>query len=145
MSAAQAAELAGSAGDRGRCQAPELEQVVSGRDELPFGRAGRQAAALEAVDTPQDLGVGKDGLDDLLSAAIERLAFGGAKDVFDSSGLGALSWREPAWCGARTRFGRNDRLDFLVAQPGDLGRVPIAAVGEHDLQLLVDTGGGQDA
>jgi hypothetical protein len=74
VSAAQAAELAGSAGDRGRCQAPELEQVVSGRDELPFGRAGRQAAALEAVDTPQDLGVGKDGLDDLLSAAIERLA-----------------------------------------------------------------------
>lgn len=66
MSAAPAAGVTGSGGDRGWCQAPELEQVVTWRDELPFGRAGRQAAALEAVDTPQDLGVGEDGLDDLL-------------------------------------------------------------------------------
>jgi hypothetical protein len=33
--------------------------------------------------------MGEDGFDDLLSAAIERLAFGGTQDAFDAPGLGA--------------------------------------------------------
>jgi hypothetical protein len=40
--------------------------------------------------------------------------------------------------------GGNDGCESLLAQSADLGRVPIAAVGQHDLQFLVDAGGTQD-
>ena len=52
-------------------------EIVSGGDELPFCGAGGQAAALEAIDPPQELGVGEDRFDDLLPAAVERPAFAG--------------------------------------------------------------------
>src|SRR3954447_9131219 len=80
-----------SGGDRGGRQTPELEDVVGGGDELPFGGAGGQAASLEAVDPPQGLGVGEDRLDDLLAAAIKRLALGRVEDPFDALGLGPLT------------------------------------------------------
>ena len=64
---------------------------MGGGDELPFSGAGGQSAALEALDASQGLGVGEDRLDDLLAAAIERLAIGSVEDPFDAFGLWALA------------------------------------------------------
>ena len=41
----------------------QLQQVVGGGDQAPFGSAGGSAASLEAVDAAVELRVGEDGLD----------------------------------------------------------------------------------
>jgi hypothetical protein len=56
--------------------APEFEQVMGGCDQLPFGLAGGEAAAQEAVGAPDAFRVREDRLDDLLAPALERLPFG---------------------------------------------------------------------
>src|SRR6266508_453144 len=55
--------------------APEFEQVVSGCDQLPFGLAGGEAAAQEAIGSANAFRVREDRLDDLLASAVERLPF----------------------------------------------------------------------
>jgi hypothetical protein len=45
----------------------ELEEVVGGVDEAPFGVAGGSAAALEAVEAAVELRVGEHWFDCLLS------------------------------------------------------------------------------
>jgi hypothetical protein len=65
----------------------ELEEVVAGGDELPFGAAGGQSAALEPRDAAQELGAGEHGLDDVL-------AFGpvwGVEDRVDALSFRALA------------------------------------------------------
>jgi hypothetical protein len=47
----------------------ELEEVVGGGDQPPFGVAGGSSAALEAVDPAVELGVAEDGLDHALAFA----------------------------------------------------------------------------
>jgi hypothetical protein len=49
---------------------------MGGCDQLPFGLAGGEAAAQEAVAAPDVFRVREDRLDDLLAPAVERLAFG---------------------------------------------------------------------
>jgi hypothetical protein len=71
--------------------APEFEEVVGGRDELLFGLAGLEAAALEAVDSADELGVGEDGFDDLLAASVERLPGGCVEDCVDPVGFFTLA------------------------------------------------------
>src|SRR5215217_3189220 len=60
--------------------APELEEVVGGGDESPFGAGGVSAAAVEAVDAAVELRLAEDGLDHRLAFAVE---------------LGAAVGREP--------------------------------------------------
>src|SRR5688572_21243692 len=60
--------------------AVELEQVVGGGDELPFGVAGGQAASSEAGDASEVLDVAEDRFDDLLSSGVERVAVIGGED-----------------------------------------------------------------
>src|SRR6266545_5516884 len=55
--------------------APEFEQVVSGCDQLPFGLAGGEAAAQEAIGSANAFRVREDRFDDLLASAVERLPF----------------------------------------------------------------------
>jgi hypothetical protein len=43
---------------------------VGGGDELPFGLAGGQPAALESIDAAHELGMGEDRFDDLLSRCV---------------------------------------------------------------------------
>src|SRR3954451_16745694 len=54
---------AGPSGGHCAGVAPELEQVVGGVGEPPFGSGGGSAAAEEAIDAAVELGVGEDGLD----------------------------------------------------------------------------------
>ena len=56
--------------------AQELEEVVGGCDELPFGVAGGEAAAHEALGASDGLGVREHGLDDLLSSAARMICSG---------------------------------------------------------------------
>src|SRR5215218_801554 len=60
--------------------APELEEVVGGGDEAPFGAGGVSAAAVEAVDAAIEFGLAEDGFDHGLAFAVE---------------LGAAVGREP--------------------------------------------------
>ena len=78
-------------GGGGVAGAPEFEEVVGGGDELPFGLAGLEAAALEAVDAADELGVGEDGFDDLLAASVERLSGRCVQNRFDPLGFVALA------------------------------------------------------
>src|SRR6266851_4903768 len=55
--------------------APELEEVVGGCDPLPFGLAGGEAAAEEAVGAANAFRVREDRFDDLLASTVERLPF----------------------------------------------------------------------
>ena len=64
---------------------------MRGGDELPFGLAGLQAAALEAVDSADELGVCEDRFDDLLAASVEGLSGGCLKDCFDAIGFITLA------------------------------------------------------
>jgi hypothetical protein len=88
---AQVAAVPGQAVIAAGAMRQSLSRLCCG-DELPFGRAGDQSSALEAVDAAKQFGVCEHGLDDLLSSAIERLAFRGVEDAPDAPGLGALAW-----------------------------------------------------
>ena len=52
----------------------ELEEVVGGGDQAPFGADGGSAAALEAVQAAVELRVREDGLDHRLAFAVELVA-----------------------------------------------------------------------
>jgi len=54
--------------------AVELEQVVRGRDEPPFGTGGASAAPVEAARAAVVFGVVEDELDHRLPTAIELAA-----------------------------------------------------------------------
>jgi hypothetical protein len=83
---------------------------VGGGDQSPLGAAGGQASALEAIDAPEEFGVGEDRFDDLLSAAVERAAVAGFKDRFDALGFVALAGRQRPCCGAGRALGRDQDL-----------------------------------
>src|SRR5829696_9900548 len=76
VSSGGAAGLAGAAGGSGgRCGVfVELEEVVGGGDQSPFGADGGSASASEAVDAAVELGVGEDRLDDRLALGVELAA-----------------------------------------------------------------------
>src|SRR6266852_9493455 len=76
--------------------APELEEVVGGCDQLPFGLAGGEAAAEEAVGAPDVFRVREDRFDDLLASAVEQLPFGSREHRLDPLRFGALGGRERA-------------------------------------------------
>ena len=61
---------------------------MAGGDELPFGAAGGQAAALESGDAAQELGAGEHRLDDVLALAVERRALAGLEERVDPLGFG---------------------------------------------------------
>jgi hypothetical protein len=116
-------------------------EVVGGGDELPFGLAGGQAAALESVDAAQELGVGEDRFDDLLSASVERASLVAVEDLLDPFGLVALARREPSWFGALGVLGREQ--DVNAERLAELTRLdaqheePDARVGDLALRRTI--------
>ena len=52
----------------------ELEQVVGGRDEPPFGSDGASAASVKAAHAAVVFGVTEDGLDHGLATSVKRAA-----------------------------------------------------------------------
>jgi hypothetical protein len=64
---------------------------VAGGDQLPFGAAGGQAAALESRDAAEVFGAGEHGLDDVLALAVKRCSLAGLKQRLDASGLWPLA------------------------------------------------------
>ncbi len=70
----------------------ELEEVVGGGDELPFGLNGGPAASAESGYGAQVLDVGKDRLDDLLASGVAGFAVVGGQQRADPVGVRALRW-----------------------------------------------------
>jgi hypothetical protein len=107
----------------------ELEQVVGGHAEPPFGHDGGSSAAMESGDTAVVFGVAEPGLDDVLSLWVERLAVLGGADV-------AHEVVDPA---APARHGRCSQAgsgpdqdgDAVAGEPLDLLGVPVARVGRQ--------------
>jgi hypothetical protein len=56
----------------------ELEQVVGGGDELPFGSGSVESAAAESSEATSVFDVAEDGLDGVLPFAVKGLALDGA-------------------------------------------------------------------
>ncbi len=52
----------------------ELEEVVGGGDQSPFGPDRGSSSSSEAVDPAVELGVGEDRLDDRLALAVQHAA-----------------------------------------------------------------------
>src|SRR3954453_22347692 len=130
----------GSGGGRGASGAPELEQVVGGGDELPFGLAGAAASPLEAIDPAEELGVGEDRFDDLLATPVERLPLGGVEHRFDPVGFVALRWPECARLGALSVLGRDQNVDVSRSDVAYLRCVPVAAVCQDGADRFFDAG-----
>ena len=51
----------------------ELEEVVGGGDQAPFGADGGSASSVEAGEAAVVFGVAEQGLDQVLALAVERL------------------------------------------------------------------------
>jgi hypothetical protein len=67
---------------------------VRRHDQPPLRVAGTEAAPHEAVRAAVELGVGEDGLDQLLASLVKRLALRLREEGLDPLGLGA--WRGPS-------------------------------------------------
>jgi hypothetical protein len=93
---------------------------------------------LEAVGAAADLGVGKEGLDDRLALAVERLAVGAAQDGAHEVVKAALS--EAAGGFAGVGVGANEDPHPARDQGVDVGAVPVARVGEDDPERFGDAG-----
>src|SRR5215210_2706983 len=77
-------------GDRGGEVLVELEEVMGGRDQSPFGPGGGSAASGEAGESAVVFGVTEDRFDELFALSVELVAafFGqrGAHEVIGAAG-----------------------------------------------------------
>ena len=87
---------------------------MGGCDQLPFGLAGGEAAAEEAVGAPDVFRLREDRFDDLLASAVEQLPFGSREHRLDPLRFGALGGRERARSGASAVPGGDEHVDALL-------------------------------
>jgi len=118
--------------------------LCGGHAEAPFGADGGSSAAVgKRGDAAVVFGVAEDGLDDVLSLSVERLAVLGGQDA-------AHEVIEPAaparpGCGSQARLGPDQDRDAVGGEPLDLLGVPVAGVGDDDVGKLADAGGREFA
>jgi hypothetical protein len=91
--------------------APELEDVVGGGQQSPFGSGGRAAAALEALGAAVVLDLAEHGLDSRLAACVELAAVVGGQDAAHEVIKAAASARAGLF--AAVGVGCDEGLDAL--------------------------------
>jgi len=117
----------------------ELEEVVGGHAEPPFGSDGGSSAAVEAGDATVVLRIAEHGLDDVLSLPVERLAVLGGKDAAHE----VIDPAAPArsGCGSQAGLGPDQDRDALGGQALDLLGVPVAGVRDDHAWKVGDSSG----
>src|SRR3954451_24073044 len=116
----------------------ELEEVVGGGDESPFGAHGGSASSVEAAHSAVELRLAKDRLDHRLALAVELAAMLAGKDPAHERVVAAVPARP--WALSSARVGRDQDLDAAIDDVLHLLVMPVAGVGEHDARRLGDTG-----
>ena len=110
-------------------------------DQPPFRARGGAAATLEAIAAAVELGVGEDRLDHALAFGVELAAAVGREHASHErvqtavpAGPGALAFAS---------VGRDQHHGSAAAELLDLDLMPVAGVGEHNLQRLADPSRGE--
>jgi hypothetical protein len=106
----------------------QLEQVVGGHGQAPFGADGGSPAAVEPADAAVVFGVGEDRLDDVLSLLVERFAVLGREHVAHEV-IDAAAPARPRCC-SEPGVGSDQDGDAGAGEPLDLLAVPVARIGE---------------
>src|SRR5947209_18548224 len=80
-------------GDRGGEVLVELEEVMGGRDQSPFGPRGGAAASGEARESAVVFGVAEDRFDELFALSVELVAaVGGQRGAHEVIGAAGPAW-----------------------------------------------------
>ena len=108
---------------------------MGGGDQPPFATDSFFSAAAEAGDRAGVFGVREDRFDHCRASSVEALAGKGLEDLVDPVGLGALARR--ALAVLVVRIAGRDHHNGVLARGRDVIVVPVAAVGEQALDLLL--------
>jgi hypothetical protein len=105
----------------------ELEEVVRGRDERPFGSDGRASSSSEPVDAAVELRLTEDGLDHRLALALKLAAALAREDAAHERVIAACpatirSSASLRWCrGSVARFSASHVALAMSVRPAWLG------------------------
>ena len=109
----------------------ELEEVVRGGDQSPFGADGGSASSSEAVDAAVELRVGEDRLDDRLALAVELAAALAGEDPAHERVKAAVPAGPRAF--SALGVGRDQHRDAAIDDPLHLLLMPVAGVRDEHL------------
>ena len=117
----------------------QLQQVVGGGDQPPFGPDGASAALVEASHAAVVFGLAEDGLDHRLASPVELPAALAGQHPSHEGVVAArpAGPRRLAFAGV----GRDEDLTALGDRAFHLALMPVTGVGQHDARRLLDTDG----
>jgi hypothetical protein len=110
----------------------ELEKVVRGRDEPPFGADGRAASSSETVDAAVELRLTEHGLDHRLALAVKPAAALAGEDAAHEGVIAACPAAASALALAGVR--RDQHLDATIDDVLHLLLMPVAGIRKQHLR-----------